>query len=357
MVSGDTAQTPDEGFTSGSQSIEYGGTALRYACAEARAILLDLALERFGLAGKTLNFEMAITDGTIFVGSQDKTVTYWELSPKAQLHREATAKVSPKPPDALKLIGTSKPRLDIPAKVTGGVAYIQDMRLPGMLFGRILRPASYGAQLVSFDEGRVKQMPGVVAVVRDGRFLGVVAEREEQAIAAREALARCARNGATSHPCRPPTTSTGYLKALPAKTTSSAKAAPRPRRRRDGARRDLHAALHGACLDRSLLRAGADEGRRAHGVDAQPGRLPAAPRPRQGAGARRIAGSAASTSKAPAATAITAPTTWRSTRRCWRALSAGRPVKVQWMRGDEFGWEPFGPAMTMSLHAALDSAA
>src|SRR6185312_10803604 len=74
MVAGDTAQTPDEGFTSGSQSIEYGGTALRYACAEARAILLDLALERFGLAGKPLDVKPAVSDGTITVGAKDRTV-------------------------------------------------------------------------------------------------------------------------------------------------------------------------------------------------------------------------------------------------------------------------------------------
>jgi nicotinate dehydrogenase subunit B len=353
MVSGDTAQTPDEGFTSGSQSIEYGGTALRYACAEARAILLDLALQRFGLAGKTLDFKTAVVDGTILVGSQDKTVTYWELSQKAQLHREATAKAAPKPPEALKLIGTSKPRLDIPAKVTGGAAYIQDMRLPGMFFGRILRPPSYTAQLISFDEGRVRQMPGVVTVVRDGRFLGVVAQREEQAIAARDALRDAAHW--SDEPSLPPADNIySYLKDLPAEnhvvSEKSSGAAPSSRavhdatytrpytahasigpscalaQMKDGAltvwthsqgvfplRRDLAKALE---LDEAKIRCIHREGSGCYGHN----------------GADDVALDAALLARA----------------------AGDRPVKVQWMRGDEFGWEPFGPAMTVSLHAALD---
>jgi len=72
-------------------------------------------------------------------------------------------------------------------------AFVQDLRLPGMVFGRVVRPPSYSAQLASLQDAVVKRMPGVIAVVRDGRFLGVVAEREEQAIAAREALAKAAR--------------------------------------------------------------------------------------------------------------------------------------------------------------------
>ncbi|HEX7969039.1 MAG TPA: molybdopterin cofactor-binding domain-containing protein, partial [Stellaceae bacterium] len=348
MVSGDTAETPDEGFTSGSQSIEYGGTALRYACAEARAILLSLASERFGSG----NDRLGVEDGTIR-GPAGKSVTYWELSPQAHLRREVTAKVSPKPPEALNLIGTSKPRIDIPAKVTGGVAYIQDMRLPGMLFGRILRPPSYSAQLVSFDESRVKQMPGVVAVVRDGRFLGVVAEREEQAIAARDALSDAARWQAD--PSLPaPDDIYRYLKGLPAEdhVVSEKGAGPAPSARaaldatytrpytahasigpscalaqmKDGAltvwthsqgvfplRRDLAKALD---LDEARVRCIHREGSGCYGHN----------------GADDVALDAALLA---------------------RAVDS-RPVKVQWMRGDEFGWEPFGPAMTVSLHASLD---
>ncbi|HEX6841091.1 MAG TPA: molybdopterin cofactor-binding domain-containing protein [Stellaceae bacterium] len=352
MIAGDTARTPDEGFTSGSQSIEYGGTALRYACAEARAILLDLAREHLRLAGKP-DVKLVVEDGTISAGAQHKTVTYWELSSKAQLHREATAKASPKPPEALKLIGTSKPRLDVPRKVTGGVAYVQDIRLPGMLFGRIVRPPNYAAQLVSLDETKVKQMPGVVAVVRDGRFLGVMAEREEQAIAARDALSDAAR-WSNEQSLPPAENIYQYLKGLPEEVhvvSEKGAAAPsaghvvhdatytRPytahasigpscavAQMKDGAltvwthsqgvfplRRDLAKALE---LDQSRIRCIHQEGSGCYGHN----------------GADDVALDAALLARAV----------------------GERPVKVQWMRGDEFGWEPFGPAMTVSLHAALD---
>ncbi|MFZ2080098.1 MAG: molybdopterin cofactor-binding domain-containing protein, partial [Xanthobacteraceae bacterium] len=135
VLTADTTRSPNEGVTSGSQSIEYGGTALRLAGAEVRAILLDLAAKRLGVAADMLT----IADGTI--GSADgRKVDYGALAAEVDLHREATAKVAPKPPATHKIVGKSIPRFDIPNKLTGGVAYVQDMRLPGMVHGRIVRP-------------------------------------------------------------------------------------------------------------------------------------------------------------------------------------------------------------------------
>ena len=182
MVSADTSRSPDEGMTAGSQSVENSGTALRYACAEARQILLDLAAKKLAVPTGSLT----VSDGTIAAGNT--RVTYAELAKEARLKREATASVKPKPASQHKLIGKSVPRRDIPPKVTGGVAYVQDLRLPGMVFGRVVRPPSYRAELVSAELDAVRAMPGVVAVVRDGSFLGLAAEREEQAIKAAQAL-------------------------------------------------------------------------------------------------------------------------------------------------------------------------
>src|SRR5262249_46082811 len=92
-----------------------------------------------------------------------------------------------------RIVGKSVARFDIPRKVTGGVAYVQDLRLPGMLHGRVVRPPSYGAKLEAIDEAKIKAMPGVVAVVRDGSFLGVIPEREEQALPASRALGETAK--------------------------------------------------------------------------------------------------------------------------------------------------------------------
>ena len=180
----DTSRSPNEGFTFGSQSIENSGLALQLAGAEARSILIDLAARKLGVEAGTLQ----VADGVI-TAADGRKVTYGELAAEVDLKREATAKVAPKPASAHKIVGQSVPRIDIPAKVTGGPAFIQDLRLPGMLHGRIVRPPRHGAQLEGADEAGVKALPGVVAVVRDGSFLGVVAEREEQAIKARTALA------------------------------------------------------------------------------------------------------------------------------------------------------------------------
>src|SRR5262249_37661550 len=109
------------------------------------------------------------------------------------LKREATATVQPKPAGLHKIVGQPIARFDIPGKVTGKVTYVQDLRMPGMVHGRVVRPPMYGAALASLDETKVKEMPGVIAVVRDGSFLGVVAEREEQAVKARIALAEAAQ--------------------------------------------------------------------------------------------------------------------------------------------------------------------
>ena len=182
MVSADTSRSPDEGMTAGSQSVENSGTALRYACAEARGILLGLAAQKLGAPAGGL----AVADGVVSAGNAK--VTYAELARDADLRREATASAKPKPASAHRMIGKSVPRRDIPGKMTGKPSYVQDVRLPGMVYGRVVRPPSYRAELVSCDEAGVRAMPGVVSVVCDGSFLAVAAQREEQAIAAAQAL-------------------------------------------------------------------------------------------------------------------------------------------------------------------------
>ena len=125
MISGDTAHTPDEGYTSGSQSIENGDTAMRLACAEARALLVDHAAERLGLAAEALT----VSEGVI-TASDGRKLGYDDLAAGLDLNREITGTVAPNPLKGQTIVGRSVPRRDIPAKVTGGTAYIQDIRLP-----------------------------------------------------------------------------------------------------------------------------------------------------------------------------------------------------------------------------------
>ena len=187
MVPASTAMSPNEGVTSGSLSVQHSGAALRYACAEARAIYLEAAAQRLGVAAQNLD----VQDGSI-VGPGNLSTSYWELADDNLLERDATAKVAPKPIAARRVAGKPAPRLDIPDKVFGKPRFIQDLVLPGMLHARVLRAPSPGAALTALDEAAAKDVPGLIAVVRDGSFAGVVAETEAAAQAAVARLGKAA---------------------------------------------------------------------------------------------------------------------------------------------------------------------
>jgi nicotinate dehydrogenase subunit B len=346
MIAADTARSPNEGITSGSQSIEYGGVALRLAGAEARAILVELAAKRLGVAADTLT----VADGTISAPDGRK-VGYGELAGEVDFHREVTAKVAPKPPAIHKIVGQSIPRFDIPKKVTGGVAYVQDLRMPGMVHGRIVRPPRYGSKLDSIDEAGVKAMPGVVAVVRDGSFLGVIAEREEQAIKAQTALAKSAKW--TLGPELPdPAKIYDILMSLPSDdTVISEKQAALP----DGAKvfeasyhkpYMSHGSIGPSCAVAEFKDGKMTVWTHSQGIFPLRGNL-AMGLKLQPADVRciHVEGSGCYGHNAADDVGLDAALLARTV--------PGRPVRVQWMRGDEFGWEPFGPAMTMKLKAAL----
>jgi len=210
VVTADTAQSPNEGTTSGSRSIEESGMAFRYAAAEARELLLARAGAKLGVSLE----QLSVSDGTI-TSRGGGSVTYWDITDESLLQREATAETAPKSHTLHKIVGGSAPRADIPRKVTGVPSYVQDMDLPGLLHGRVSRPPSAGAQLLNVDLDEVRAMPGVVAVLRDGSYLGVVAEREEQAIRAQRRLARSAKWRTVA---QLPEFDPRYLLKLPAKT-------------------------------------------------------------------------------------------------------------------------------------------
>jgi nicotinate dehydrogenase subunit B len=346
IVPADTGRTPNEGQTAGSQSVENSGSALRMAGAEVRAILVDLAAKKFGVAADTL----AVSDGVIRAPDGRK-VSYGELADEANLKREATAKVAPKPPAQHKLVGKSVARLDLPAKVTGGAAFVQDIRLPDMLHGRVVRPPRYGAKLDSFDEAKIKAMPGVVAVVRDGSFLGVVAAREEQAIKARAALAASAKW--TAGPELPdPAHLYEQLIAMPSEVkVIGEKHAPLP----DGAKTveatyhrpyQAHASIAPSCALAELKEGKLTVWTHSQGVFPLRGTIaralgmqPAAIRCIHAEGAGCYGHNGADD------VALDAALLARATN--------GRPVRLQWMRDDEMKWEPYGPAMTMRAKGAV----
>ena len=346
MISGDTGRTPNEGQTAGSQSVENSGTALRMAGAEVRGILLDLAAKRLGVAAD----QLTVADGVI-AAPDGRKVSYGELAAGVDLNREATAKTAPKPPTSHKIVGKSIARFDIPAKVTGGAAFVQDMRLPGMLHGRVVRPPRYGSRLDSVDDAPVKAMPGVVAVVRDGSFLGVVAEREEQAIKAREALLKSAKWKAGPE-LPDPARIFEVIKSLPSKdATIGVKqgAVPANARTLEAVYTKpymAHASIGPSCALAEFKDGKMTVWTHSQGVFPLRGELVKALKmPAIAIRCVHTEGSGCYGHNGADDVAVDAALLARAV--------PGRPVRLQWMRDDEFKWEPYGPAMVMRAKAAI----
>ncbi len=193
MIAGDTATTPDQGTTAGSKTIQSAGPILRRAAAGARTTLLDRAAQRLDQPSDRL----VVSDGVIRdPSSLGPGIGYGDLIGDPPVDGQTIVEpgeVTLKDPAAYQVVGQSVPRVDLLAKLTGGAAYVHDLTLDGMLHGRVIRPMvrtidGVGATLVSVDESSLDGLPGIVAVVRSGSFLGVVAERDAQALAAAQAL-------------------------------------------------------------------------------------------------------------------------------------------------------------------------
>jgi nicotinate dehydrogenase subunit B len=349
LVTADTQFTTDEGFTAGSHSMQDSGTAIMHAAAQARVLLIAEAARRLGVAEAELRTEAAAV-----VAPDGRKVGYGELVADNFLHVEAEPQSPLKEVGSFKVMGQSIPRIDIPAKVTGGVAYVQDLRLPGMAHARVVRPPSYGAKLVNADTAEVEKLPGVVKVVRDGNFLAVVAEREFEAIKAMRKLAAAAQWAETA---RLPKSSelAATILALPSRDTAIL---DQRREGAEGARRllatytrpyQMHASIGPSCA----LAHWTDDGLTVwtHTQGVYPDRQAIAQMLRvapekvrcvhvEGSGCYGHNGA----DDAAADAALIA-----------RAVPS-RPVRVQWMREQEHAWEPYGPAMVTKVSAALDDA-
>jgi nicotinate dehydrogenase subunit B len=177
IIQGDTDLTPDQGVTFGSLSIQNGGVQLRQAAATARQALLTEAGKRFKVPPELLRIE----NGKVYA-AQGTPIPLAALIDKQGLSLKLDKAAPLKAPGDFKLVGKSQPRLDIPGKVTGQFTYMQDFALPGMLHARVIRPPAMGATLLSVDEASIAEIPGIVNVVRQENFLGVVAKTEWAAI-------------------------------------------------------------------------------------------------------------------------------------------------------------------------------
>ena len=184
VVQGDTSVTPDQGPTYGSLSIQIGGMQIRQAAATARAALVSEAAKRLNLAED----QLATRDGAVVAKGAVDRIAYGEIVGSKSFELKVDPKAPVKDPANYRVVGQSVPRLDIPAKVTGEFTYMQDFVLPGMLHARVVRPAAMRASLVSYDDSAAQQIKGFVRTVREANFLAVVAETEWAAIKASSAL-------------------------------------------------------------------------------------------------------------------------------------------------------------------------
>src|ERR1700724_1561541 len=187
VVLGDTSRVPNQGATIASETIQITAVPLRNAAARARQFLAERAAERLEVPVEDLSIE----DGLIR-GKDNRSVSYGELIAGETVRLELRDDVPVKAVSAYSIVGQSQPRVDLPAKATGELVYVHDVRVPGMLHGRVVRPpyagvdagAFVGTSLIAVDEASVRDIPGLVAVVRIGDFVSVIAEREENAVKA-----------------------------------------------------------------------------------------------------------------------------------------------------------------------------
>ncbi|CAM4227476.1 Aldehyde oxidase/xanthine dehydrogenase a/b hammerhead domain-containing protein [Bordetella tumbae] len=191
MVLGDTDRTPDQGPTTASASIQSAAVPLRRAAAQVRKTLLQRAAQQWSCDADTLT----VTDGVI-TGPGGQTTDYGSLARGEHFDIDIDAKVDLKPADQYRIVGRSVARVDIPAKIKGELIFVHDLRLPGMLHARMVRPPypgrdsgeMIGHSLIAVDRESVSDIPGMVAVVVKGDFVAVVTRREEHAIRAARQL-------------------------------------------------------------------------------------------------------------------------------------------------------------------------
>ena len=345
-----TGSSPDEGVTSGSRSIEDSGGALHWVCAQAHAALLGAAAARLEMDPATLS----VHAGEVRTAAGGTGLSYWSVdTPACSAGRRCPARQPSRPRDG-RSPGRSVPRIDLPDKATGRPRFLHDLVLPGMLFGRVVRPPAAAATLDSVPD--LGHPPAVLAQVRDGSFLGVIAESDRVAVAAARRLARAARW--TVRDSLPDERDLkGFL------LTAPAQAQPVVQRRDPAAGGRVtqrlqaefsrpfiaHASIAPSC---AVARWDGDavtvwshsqgifalRGALATGLGLDPARVTV--HHVEGAG---VYGHNAADDAAADAVLLARQV-------------PGRPVRVLWSREDELGWGPVGPAMLARLSAGLDAA-
>jgi nicotinate dehydrogenase subunit B len=348
MVMASTTQTPNEGYTAGSNSMSDSGTAIFHAAAQVRGILLGWAAGDLGVDVAQLKAENGIV-----TAPDGKRRSYGDLVKGRSLHVVATNQSDLIPPDQYKVMGKNLPRLDIPPKLTGEAVFVQDIRMDNMVHARVVRPPNYGATLTQVDTSAVEKMPGVVKVIRQGNYLAVAAAGEFQAIEAMRALQQAAQ-WQSSKILPKQTDLYSVLKSLQTNDTVIDKSG-------SGAIADqsnvveavyrkpylMHGSIGPSCAVALLKSDHLTVWTHSQGVyplRATIGTMLSMPQDKvdciqvEGSGCYGHNG-ADDVAADAAIIAVALP---------------GRPVRVQWMREDEHGWEPYGSPMIAHARGTID---
>ncbi|KAA2245438.1 xanthine dehydrogenase family protein molybdopterin-binding subunit [Chitinophaga agrisoli] len=343
----ETDVTPNEAYTAGSMSVESSAMSIRYAAAAARQRLLEMAAVRLKVPAADLHMD----NGTVISGNQQR-LSFAEILDGKQLSGEIKMPVALKPKDQYRISGTSVHRDDVALMVKGAPLYVQDLRFPGMLHARVIRPAAYDAKLQHFDEQAVRaKVPGLLQVVVNGSFLAVIAKVEYEAMQAQQVLAAHTEWSAGT-PLAGADDLPAYLATVPVQTESV---------REKGAKLTAPA-THQASYFKPYIMHGAtgpscavalfDKGQLfvwTHSQGVYPLRAALAEMLQLPAEQIRVKGvpgsgcyghnGADDVAAEAALLAMAVP---------------GKHVRLQWSRQEEHGWEPYGSAMLMNIAAKLD---
>ena len=350
VVMGSTGQVPDQGSTTGSKTLQTASLVIRQAAATAKRKLIELAAQRLSTPIEHLTTH----DGVVSIKSGGlASVSYAALVPTRQFNLTVDPKVPLKHPSDFRVIGQPVHRLDLPPIILGTYEYVHNVRIPGMVHGRVVRPAMLGATLSAVDESSVSALPGNVRVVRRENFLGVVADREDQAIHAAQAL-----RVTWQPPAQPlPTPEAMYDAMVKGNvqpkvlvSTGNADAAM------SGGHRKLSASY------RHPYQSHASIGPSCGVADVRNGKATIWSGTQ---GAYSLRDTIADLLGMPASAVSV---NWVEASGCYGhngaddaaadaavlSQAVGKPVRVQWSRQDETGWDPKGPAMVMDVRGALD---
>ncbi len=360
LVMGRTDTTPDQGGSGGSDGVERDGWPMRRVAAEARRVLLELGSERLNVPVA----DLTVSNARITAKSDaSKSVTYAELVGGKRFDVALTGRnvdattgtASVKPVNELRVVGTSVPRYDIPGKVDGSLTWAVDVKVPGMLHARNVRPPVAGATLRSVDESSVSSLPGFVRVVRSGNYLAVVCEREEQAIAASRAL-----KAEWTPPATAPFPASSELFDFMRNAT--------PTSSERNAEGDADAAFARAAQVLEAVYEVPFQGHTAIGpahamADPTGGQLTIYSNDMKSSGLRNgVARFLNLPRERVRVVYMDGPQVYGRTaaddvgfEAAFLANELGRPVRMQWMRHEETAWDPKGPPYVFKLRGALNA--